>query len=294
MSLPVKQLFRQGPVLAALGGAVATALWRTIAGGPSRAPSIPGPTLRRVVTPPASDLIDDFVRRSGGDPASWRGVVPPHLFPQWGFPLAAAVLADLPYPLIRVLNAGCSFEVRAPIPRGEPLEIAARLESLETDERRALLRTRIATGTRAEPEAHVAELFAYVPLAAGTKAEKKSPETAPLGARELARWRLRPTAGAEFAMLTGDVNPIHWLPPYARAFGFRNVILHGFGTFARAVEALVRGRYAGDARRLARAEARFTRPLVLPAEVGLYLDGDRIFVADAPGAPAYLTGLVAP
>jgi hypothetical protein len=293
MSLPLRQLLRQGPVLGAVGGALVGALWRGRA-RPEAPNELPGPAVRRTVAAPASDLIDEFVRRSGGDPASWHGLVPPHLFPHWAFPLAAAVLADLPYPLIRVLNAGCSVTVHAPLPRGEPLEIAARLESLETDARRAILRTRIATGTAAAPDAHVAELFAYVPLAGGGKGEKKAPETAPHGARELARWRLGATAGAEFAMLTGDVNPIHWLPPYARAFGFRNVILHGFATFARSVEAIVRGRYAGDARRLARAEARFTRPLVLPAHVGLYLDGDRIFVADAAAAPAYLVGSIAP
>jgi acyl dehydratase len=295
MSLPVRQLLRQGPVLGALGGALVGALWRGVSGGrPEVARETPGPVVHRTVAPPASDLIDEFVRRSGGDPAGWRGVVPPHLFPQWGFPLAAAVLADLPYPLIRVLNAGCAVTVNAPLPRGEPLEVAARLESLDTDDRRAILRTRITTGTAAEPEAHVAEIHAYVPLVRGGKGEKRAPETAPHGARELARWRLSSTAGAEFAMLTGDVNPIHWLSPYARAFGFRNVILHGFATFSRSVEAVVRGRYAGDTSRLAHADSRFTRPLVLPAEVGLYLEGDRIFVADAPGAPAYLVGTIAP
>ena len=35
---------------------------------------------------------------------------------------------------------------------------------------------------------------------------------------------------------------------------------------------------------------RFTRPLVLPARVGVYVRGDKVWVGDAPGGPAYLEG----
>jgi len=81
---------------------------------------------------------------------------------------------------------------------------------------------------------------------------------------------------------------VHWIRPYARAFGFRSTILHGFSTFARAYEGL------RTARRLAPRvlDARFTRPLALPAEVGLYVEPETrtVHVGDAPGAPAYLRG----
>ena len=292
MALPFRQIFRQGPVLAALGEAVlsaATTRFRTRPESPAA-----GATVTTTIAPPSRDLIDDFVRRSGGDPAAWRGQVPPHLFPQWGFPMVAKVLHGLPYPLWRVLNAGCAITMRAPLPDDRPLVVTARLESADVSERRAVLRTRIETGPANEPEALVADLFAFVPLRGSSRSESREPVVAPAGSREIARWRLGADAGAEFALLTGDVNPIHWLPPYARAFGFRNVILHGFGTMARAAEGIVRGRYAGDPTRLRSLDVRFVRPLVLPAEVGLYLDDRKLFVADAPGAPAYLTGTVEP
>ena len=35
---------------------------------------------------------------------------------------------------------------------------------------------------------------------------------------------------------------------------------------------------------------RFTRPLVLPARVGVYVRGDKVWVGDAPGGGAYLEG----
>jgi acyl dehydratase len=99
------------------------------------------------------------------------------------------------------------------------------------------------------------------------------------------------STGLEFAKVTGDFNPIHWLPRYARAMGFRNVILHGFGSMAFATEGLNRGLFAGNTHRLRRFDAMFARPLVLPATVGLYVWGERqVGLGDAPGGPAYLAG----
>ena len=112
----------------------------------------------------------------------------------------------------------------------------------------------------------------------------------PVDAREIAFFKLRPDAGLDFAKLTGDFNPVHWVPRWARAFGFRNVILHGFGTMARAIEALNRGLFAGDVNALAEIDVRFTRPLVLPARVGVYVRDNQVWVGDAPGGPAYLEG----
>lgn len=112
----------------------------------------------------------------------------------------------------------------------------------------------------------------------------------PTSARELAFWRLKADAGLDFAKLTGDFNPMHWVPAWARAFGFRNTILHGFGTMARAIEGMNRSLFAGDVDALREVHVRFTRPLVLPAQVGLYVSGNELYVGDAPGGPAYLTG----
>ncbi len=112
----------------------------------------------------------------------------------------------------------------------------------------------------------------------------------PANAHEIAFLRIREDAGLDFAKLTGDFNPIHWLKPYARAAGFRTVILHGFSTVARAIEALNRARFSGDPYRLQSIDVRLSRPLVLPARVGVYVSGDQIWVGDAPGGGVYLEG----
>ncbi|HTM19126.1 MAG TPA: MaoC/PaaZ C-terminal domain-containing protein [Kofleriaceae bacterium] len=290
--LPARHILRQGPVVRSLGGTAMTALLQRVRRLPPRPAALPAPAIDTVVPPPSAELVRDYLRNVGGDPAAYRGVLPPHLFPHWGFPLAARTLRDLPYPLLRVLNGGCRLEVRAPLPAGEPLHVSARLESIDDDGRRVVLCQRVTTGPASDPESLIAHLYAIVPL------EKKSgatraPARVPPTARELAYWTLPADAGLAFAMLTGDFNPVHWIHRYARASGFRGVILHGFATMARAIEGLHRARAAAPGQ-LRTFDCRFTRPLILPARVGLYTAApDRVWVGDAPGGPAYLTGTFA-
>jgi acyl dehydratase len=289
MSIPLHHVLSQGPMLGTLGRIALGSLRPRTSGKP---PATPGPWLEAELPPRPDALLRAFVRDAGGDPGWYRGRVPASLFPQWGFPLAARTLAGLPYPMMRVINAGCRVEQRAPLPSGERLLVRARLESIDDDGARAILVQRVVTGTRTEPDAMVGEIRAFVPLAAPSqeRTKKKTREVIPLDATELAFLRLSAGAGLDFAKLTGDFNPIHWLAPYARASGFRAPILHGFASFARALEALNRARFAGDVSRLATMEARFSRPLVLPARVGVYVQDGRIWIGDAPGGGAYLEG----
>jgi acyl dehydratase len=298
MALPTKHILSQGPVLTSLGGTALAALRQRLGwGAPSVAPSLPGPAVSATVAPLPPDLVRDYVRHVGGDPSAYRGAVPAHLFPQWGFPPAAKTLRGLPYPLAKVLNGGCRLEVRGELPAGQPLLVSARLEEIDDDGRRAVLHQRVVTGTAATPELVIGHLYAIVPLggkptdrSVGKRPERRPPARVPDDAEELAYWRIRDDAGLAFAMLTGDFNPVHWLPPYARAFGFQSPILHGFATMARAIEGLHRSLLADATRQIAAFDCRFTKPLALPARVGLYVKGGEVFVGDAPGGAAYLTG----
>ncbi|PRP90388.1 MaoC family dehydratase [Enhygromyxa salina] len=311
MPLPTKHIRSQGSVIASIGATALTALRRSVTGaGPESLPELPSPELHQTLSPRPRELIRDYVRFCGGDPSSYKHTVPPHLWPQWGFPLAAKTLEQIPYPLFKVLNGGCRVEVNGTLANDEPLEVSARLVSIDENERRAVLEHQVVTGTAANPRAIVATMYAIVPLGGGSKRSgqsKPQPERVPLDAEELARWKLAPNAGLAFAMLTGDFNPVHWLPPYARAFGFRNTILHGFASMAMAWERLVRSRYGGSPTAIRCVDVKFTKPLTLPAKVGLYLQADepgepgeperdqtqdRIWVAAAPGASPYLAGTV--
>jgi acyl dehydratase len=322
MSVSLRHVLSQGPVLAALARTAVSALGHKKPGGPL--PAAPGPWFEIEAAPRPEDLVRDYIRHVGGDVGSYRKTVPAHMFPQWAFALTGKTLAGLPYPLIRAMNGGCRLEMRAPLPANEPLQIRARLESIDDNGKRAILTQRVITGTKSAPDAVVADMRVFIPLPAPVEPEpaeaapgngngngktaaprkrgkkkkgngaSKKPASAdkrpsvPADAREIAWQRLRPDAGLDFAKLTGDFNPIHWIPAAAHASGFRSVILHGFSTLARTIEALNRRVYAGDVSRLGSIDARFTRPVVLPATLGIYVQDHHVYVGDAPGGGAYL------
>jgi hypothetical protein len=299
MAVSSRHILEQGATLGALGRVALSALEQKLSGEkPTGAPAVPGPTIQAVYPPRSPELVRDYIRHVGGDPAGYKGVLPPHLFPQWGFGLGGQALQGVPYPMAKVLNGGCNLQINRPIPANEALEVTARLESIDDNGSRAVLQQRVITSTKSAPEALIADMFAIVPLRSKENgksnghAKKKDKEVhrVPDDAREIGYFRLNARSGLDFAKLTGDFNPVHWIPPYARAFGFPNVILHGFSTMARAIEGLNKSVFAGDTTRIRKWSCRFTKPLVLPAKAGIYVKDHEVFVGVAPGGPAYLVG----
>jgi hypothetical protein len=290
MAIPSRHLAEQGRVISALGRTAAIALKQNLSGS-RKVNQVPGPVMHEQVVPPSRELVADYVRLVGGTPKSYAKTLPAHLFPQWTFPMAARALEGIDYPIQKVLNGGCSVQINSPIPAGEALQLTGQLESIDDNGKRVLLRTRITTSTAQCPDALVAVMLSYIPLASSGSAPGKSrvKPCVPREARELACWSLKPRDARSFASMTGDINPVHWMKPYARAMGFRGTILHGFSTMAHAIEGLNKALFSSDVTRLASFEARFTRPLVLPAKVGLYIDGSgAAYVGDCPGGPAYM------
>lgn len=294
MSVSPKYFLHQGPTIGAfLNSAVGIARQQILKEkGPSAPPQVPGPLFESTSEPLPDDLLNDYIRHVGGDPSLYRKTVPAHLFPQWLFPLSQKTLKPLPYPIAKVVNGGCRLEFNGPIPRGAELVSTAQLTELDDNGSRAVMVQHMTSGTKENPNLITASFYPIVPLGKGSGASKKkeSPRV-PEGARELTRFKLAKDAGFQFAKLTGDINPIHWVDAYAKASGFRGVINHGFSTMARAIEGLNRNLFGGDANRLKSFDARFVRPLHLPADVGLYIDGQGgVFVGLRPGGPAYLVG----
>ncbi len=289
MGVPYRHIPKQGAVLAGFGRLAGAALLQRLGGG-AASMQVPGPELTKVVEPRDPTLVRDYLRWCGGDPRAYRGRLPAHLFPQWGFPLLGDAISGITYPLARVLNGGCRLEIHADTPADVPLHLTGQLSSVDDNGRRAVLHQRLVTATPDAAPTLTAQVYGVIPLAGGGPKSTKARPRVPGDAREIGWWRLGPKAGLDFACLTGDFNPVHWVPAYAKAAGFRSTILHGFATLGRAIESMNRVLWAGDTRRLATIDVRFTRPLRLPARVGCYVQGDQIHVGDAPGAPAYLTG----
>jgi acyl dehydratase len=292
---PYRHVLAQGPGLAALARLAAASLRR-----PAAAPgAVPGEWLRVTVPAPDPALVRDYLLEGGGDPDEWAGELPPHLLARFGLPVAMQVVAGLPYPVRRTLNAGCAWTKRAPLPAAAALDVRARLETLDAGEGRVKAAVRIVAGTAAAPDALDAEMRVFIPLAPPAPRPpragggRREIPTVPEDARLLARLSIGADAGAVFAALTGDFNPIHWLWPAARLAGFRSCILQGFAMHARAVEA-VGAALPGGVRALRGVDVRFTRPLVLPAEVGVYARGTDFWLGAAAGAPANLVGTRVP
>ncbi len=298
MTVPVKHLLQQGPVIRSLLAAGVRAA-RARPGGP--APAAPGPVFEATVGPRPADLVRDYVRHVGGDPSAYRKTLPAHLFPQWGFPLLAKTLVGIPWDLRKVLNGGCVIDEVEPLPAHAPLRLKAWLDHVDDDGRRVVLRQRLTTTTDAGGRVECT-MFAIVPLArdkGGKGAKAKERPSVPVDARPIASVRFTPAHARDFAVLTGDVNPVHWLVPAAKASGFRSTILHGFATLGRGIESVIRHRLAGDAAAFRGVDVKFVRPVVLPARVTYFVtspveggdDGAMgLFAGSAPGGPAYLTG----
>ncbi|MCB9544738.1 MAG: hypothetical protein H6706_02450 [Myxococcales bacterium] len=290
MAHPLRHVVHQGPVLRAMGSLAVQALEQRFRGVGST-PCDLEKSIDVELPPRDAAMVADYIRWTGGDRQAWKGQVPHHLFAQWALGLTHELLCGAPYPLAKAVNAGCRMEINGPIPLGEPLQVRASLEGIDDDGRRAVIRQRFVTGTPSSPNALVARLDALVPLGGKREGEKRTARpTVPAAAREIGTKRLAANAGFEFACLTGDFNPLHWIAPYARAMGFGRTILHGFGTLALALETMNRVLWAGDVTRLQAVEVRFTRPVRLPGRFGVYVHDDGLFVGDAPGGPANLTG----
>jgi len=289
-----RHLLSQRRVVAGFGQVMFDALRhaRERAGSPN---AVPGPEIQVRIEPPGAALIADYLTNVGGVSNRYSGKIPPHLFPQWSFGPLVQCLRSTRYPLTRALNVGCRLQMNAPLSSSHALDVRARLLEVRDEGGRVVLHAQVTTGQAAHPEALVADLYALVlprrsrDESNGTRPGREKPSV-PAGAQALERFSLERSAGLRFAFLTGDVNPIHWLAPYARAAGFTGPILHGFALLARSFEALARSCFEREPEGLRSLDVRFIRPLPLPAVVTLYVERDALYVGEGPGTLAYMTG----
>lgn len=298
MGVSAKHILHQGPVLAGLGRTLFESLKRKVT-GVDKDIEVPGPVIENVFKPRSRDLVNDYVEHVGGNPSDYRETLPPHMFPQWGFALAPRTLTKLPYPISRAMNGGCRLEVNEPLPIDEELHVTAQLVDVDDNGSRAVLEQKIVTSTPSVDEGIVGRLFVVIPLGGSSDGDGENDpdpddpqqrDRVPQSAREVARWEIPDNAGLDFAKLTGDFNPLHWVSTYAKTAGFDNVILHGFSTMARTYETLKNDAF-DERRDLETLDVKFTKPLVLPADVGVYVDDDNgVYVGDAPAGPNYMAG----
>jgi len=111
----------------------------------------------------------------------------------------------------------------------------------------------------------------------GPKAGNEPPERAPDGVIESATLPQQ----ALLYRLSGDKNPLHADPEFAKMAGFDTPIIHGLCSYGIACKAIVDGPLGGDPRKVARYQARF-RGVAFPGETYLtsyWREGDQIILS---------------
>jgi acyl dehydratase len=203
----------------------------------------------------------------------------PHLL---AFPLQVAVMAQrgFPLPLPGLVHVGNAITVHRPLRASEACTVRVHAEGLRAHPKGAQvdLVAEIRVGDEIVWEGLSTYLARGAAVPAGAQSGSAHPDaggtvharpTDPGEANRMdgpptAVWQVDGGAGRRYAVVSGDVNPIHLHPLTARAFGFPRAIAHGMWTAARAL-ACLQGRLPAALR----YDVAFGRPVLLPSTVEL-------------------------
>jgi acyl dehydratase len=207
---------------------------------------------------PSRRLVDNYIAWSGAPEARYHDTLPPHFCSHWAFGLLARLGGQAPYNLASILNQGLRLQINAPIPRDTDLKLRGQLKSVNDDGQRIRIHSQVIAGWNEQPEAIIIDNYSAVPKRSANK-KTPMPRVEPLYTT-VGEWSVEADDGINFALLTGDFNPIHTVWPLARRTRYRGCILHGFGTTARTWETLRNAGYE-----FTDIDLRFIKPLPLPS-----------------------------
>lgn len=213
----------------------------------------------RTAQTPSAGLLHAYARWCGAG-ERYQNTLPPHLVcAKIAMPVISQLTAQSPYPLLSVLNQGVRLRLHAPMPAFEPIQMQGRLVNASDDGSRARIHSQVIAGTASVPTAITIDAVAAVVIKARKDSETPRRAAQP-DFETIGQWQARADEGQTFFWLTGDFNPIHTLPAFARRTRFGGCIMHGYGAFAQVFEALQRsGTHIAD------IDVRFVRPLPLPS-----------------------------
>lgn len=189
----------------------------------------------------------------------YTGVIPPHLVNcQIALPVISALTARSPYPLLGVLNQGIHLALHHPLPANAILTVRGHLVEASDDGSRARIHSRLTVGTAETPVAMTLDAYAAVVL--GKRKDGAAAAREPVDFHTIDRWQAAGDEGRKFFFLTGDFNPIHTWPAFAKRTSFRGCIMHGYGGFAQIFEAICNAGWS-----IADIDVKFVKPLPLPS-----------------------------
>lgn len=187
----------------------------------------------------------------------------------------------------QVVHGGEKIRLYKPIPAAGKLRVQSRISGVY--DLRRLAYVYVTTDTRDESGALLASAEAQIIFRAdggfGGDAPPKFPKLVDLPKDTAPDFEIKESVSPEQALLyrlSGDVNPLHADPEFARAVGFeQGPILHGLATLGFLARHVAQGALGGDATKIAAVEAQFRKP-VWPGDVlvtkGYRVDDKRIAV----------------
>lgn len=201
-------------------------------------------------------------------------------------PLHAQVLCDpqMPVGVLGLVHVVNRVEQHHPIADDQPFDLEVWIEG----HRAAKQGAELDVHTRASVDGEVVWTAVTTALSRGKWKDPTAPgapaEDAPLPQSQ-AHWRVAEDIGRRWRRVSGDPNPIHLHAWLAKPFGFRRAIAHGTWLLAHAAGLL------GESDGPALLEARFRRPVFLPATVEFRTDADgRFELRDAKRDRRHLEG----
>ncbi|MGH7804427.1 MAG: MaoC/PaaZ C-terminal domain-containing protein, partial [Candidatus Binatia bacterium] len=166
-----------------------------------------------------------------------------------------------------VLHGEQDIEIHRPIPTSAEVENETRLAGIYDKGKAALIVLEVATKLKGgEPLfTNRFSIFARGEGGFGGEAGPKPSNEAPSRAPDASFESPTTPNQALLYRLSGDKNPLHADPDFAKMGGFDKPILHGLCTFGVACKAIVDGLLDGDVKKVARYQVRFAG-VVYPGE----------------------------
>lgn len=189
----------------------------------------------------------------------------------------------LNYGFDRILHGEQYTEIKRPLPRKATLTHRARVKDIFDKGKNALVITEIKSYDESGEELIHNELTTVVRGAGGWGGERgpsTDTNTAPERTPDAVVTEKISEGQALLYRLSGDINPLHVDPGFAKAFGFDRPILHGLCTFGYAARHVLGSFVKGDPRYFKSIKVRFSES-VFPGETlvtEMWKEGDQKIV----------------
>ncbi|ASK79733.1 hypothetical protein CF386_11870 [Paraphotobacterium marinum] len=224
----------------------------------SRAPFITH--LKKEVRTPSKSLIFHYSNWVSASQNKYKDRIPPHLFCQYALPICIRQIAQTSYNLKTIINQGCKLTVYQDIPCQTKLLLKVKIVEIEQTSKHALIHQVIYVHTKSRKLALKVDIYSKFLLSRSRSITRNPTKLDDFDT--ICQWDISEQDGLNFAFLTGDFNPLHWLDPVAKKSIFKGKVLHGFGVFAKIYEQIE----LFNKTQIKSVDVKFVRPAKIPSQ----------------------------